>query len=348
MGDMVFFVPPVLAALKKRYPDCEITLVTAWGFKEKRRTWSFRPGEFWGNRNQSGLCISLMMTDPHVDHLVHWHDKKLSLSADICREDGRSFPTWSAAYYQSQKNSGKYDGVYELDFGIGINDNPLQRMYEAVGLPDEKLTQYKIYLTESDILTGRSVIENYPHPRIVLLEGIEGSTTRGWDPGKIPALHRAIQEKYGVDPIWFGSRFPHHFQGRPLTLRENIATLTACDAAIGVMSGPLHFAAAVGLPTITLYGDQPLHRAAPAFFLNEYITDEKKKHRTLLGPSGKVLRFLKEGTTQLNLTAAEKSTQEYRSWLAPGRQSTKSCVAVLTVDEVLAVLDDVVSKSTGA
>ena len=349
MGDMTFFIPPVLETLKRRYPDCHITYVTAWGFKEEVRPfglpWLPRKTR-WGKRNQSGFCISLAMTNPHIDELVHWHDTKTSLFKDICIEDGRAFVTWSRAYYEEQKKSGAYDAVYELDLGINMTDDPLKKIYESMGLSDETNTHYKLYFTDADKEVARQVIDAFPSPRIVLLEGIEGTTTRGWDPNKIPLLERAIKKEYGVSPIWFGGKYERYFEGRPLTLRENIATLLYCDVGIGVLSGPLHFAAAAGLPTITLYGDHPIHRAAPSYFLNPYVQDEHKKHRTILAPTGPELKLLKDDAPFVSQTPQEAATQGYTSWQSPGRQSTKSCLAVITADEVMTVLKDTLPVTT--
>lgn len=331
---MVFFVPPILETLKKKYPDCHITFVTAWGFKNKKN--------LYGKRNQSGFCIALMLENPHIDTLVHFDEKHMSLSGSICIEEGRRIPTWSKKYYEQEKSSNKYDGVYELDLGIEQDENPMKKMYDVVELPEESNTNYKLYLSEDDRAVAREVMSKYPHPRIVLLEGLEGRTTRGWNADRISALEQRITSTYGAPPIWFGGKYVHEYQGRPLTLRENIATLTYCDAAIGVLSGPLHFAAAVGLPVITLICDQPLHRADPAYFLNEYIADDAKKHRTLLGPTGYKMGFLKEGSTQINLTSQEWKNQGYIDWNMPGKQATKSCLSVITVDEIMAVLTDMV------
>ncbi len=338
MGDMVFFVPPILEAIKNKYPDSHITFLTAWGLKDKYGK--------WGKRNQSGFCISLMMTNPHVDQLVHFHTTKLSLAGTLCVEEGVAFPTWNSEYYEKQKNSDAYDAVYELDVGIVQDENPLEHLYRDIGMEHDYFTNYKLYFTDRDRAVAKSVMDQFPHPRIVLLESIEGRTTRGWDPVKVSQFERAVQVAYKTPPIWFGAKHMHEFEGRSLTLRENIATLLYCDVAVGVLSGPLHFAAAVGLPTITLFCDQPLHRAAPAYFLNEYITDDTKKHRTLLGPSGPVFGFLKEGSTQVSLTPAEWKSQNYTDWTNPGRQTTKSCLAVITVDEVMAVMKDMVHNPT--
>lgn len=335
MGDAIFFLPPALEMLKSRFPDCHITLVTAWGFKDRRGR--------WGLRNQSGFCIALLMTNPHIDQLVHWHDTALSLEGTVCNEEGKSFPTWNRTHYEHQKKSGVYDEIFELDFGLRHNDNPIKQIYQAIGLPQEEYSHYKIYVTEEDRSIAHQTMQHAPHPRIVLLEELASTTTRGWNPNKIAALEQAIIKKYRVAPLWFGGSSIPEYRGRSLTLRENIATLTYCDVAIGVLSGPLHFAAAVGLPTITLYCDQPLHRTAPAYFLNKYIKDPTKRHRTLLGPTGKIQQFLKLEQPSINLTPREKVQQNFKNWLQPGKQATKSCLAVITVDEIMAVLQETLS-----
>ncbi|MBI4022162.1 MAG: hypothetical protein HY372_02300 [Candidatus Andersenbacteria bacterium] len=332
MGDLVFFIPPVLAGLKKNYPGCHITFVTAWGFKDRRGR--------WGALNSHGYSIHLLITNPHIDSLIHWHDTKTSLAARICRQDGRRFPTWSARYYQQQKNSGNFDAAFELDFGLSVNDNPVQRMLETVGLPIDTEPTYRLYFTDEDVAIAKAVIDGAPRPRIVLLEGLAGRSTRGWDPGKIPVLIKAITARYGAPPLWFGGQYIPDYRGRPLTLRQNIAILQHCDVGVGVLSGPLHFAAAAGLPTITLYGAQPIHRAAPAYFLNDALTDPRSRHRTLLGPTGPTLHFLKSSAPDENLTPAELRQQKFTVWTSPGKQSTKSCVAAITVDEIMLILQD--------
>ncbi len=344
MGDAVFFLPPILSALKEEYPDSHITLVVAWGFKERRRH-LLRPWkkyDFWGNRNQSGFSIHLFLTNPHVDQLIHWHDTTTDLAGTLCQEDGHTIPTWSSAYYEQQKSSGEYDEVFELDMGITHTENPLKKLFAVIKLPNRYRSGYKLYFTESDRQVAAEVMKNMPSPRIVLLEGLEGRTTRGWDPAKVSQLEKAIASTYGTPPIWFGGRYTPLYQGRLLTLRENVATLLYCDAAIGVLSGPLHFAVAAGLPTITLYADQPIHRTAPGYFLNRYIADPAKRHRTILGPTNSQPEFLKQDTPSKNLTPAEVGSQKSMSWLEPGRQSTKTPLAAITVGEVMAVLADTV------
>lgn len=334
MGDIIFFIPPLLESLKRHDPDCHITFLTAWGFKNKQGK--------WGKRNQDGHCLALLITNPHIDQLVHWHDTALSLQGSICSEEGKRFPTWNKKYFEQQKKSGEYQLIAELDCGIPPDKNPMPILYNLVGLPHEKYTNYTLYLTDRDREVASYIMARAPHPRIVLLEGIESENTRGWDPKKIPRLIKRIQQQYGVSPLWFGGKHIPEFQGRLLTLRENIATLSYCDVGIGVLTGAMHFAAAVGLPTLALYGDMPLERGAPAYFLNHYIQNKKRWHRTLLGPNLPPWHLLKGDRPPPQLTANEAANQNFKEWLRPGRQSTKSAIAILTVDEIMAVLSEMV------
>lgn len=328
MGDHLFLVGPLLEVLARRVPDAEITLVTAWGYKDQRGR--------WGERNQDGFCVALMMKNPHIDHLVHWHDKKRSLEGDICIEEGRTFPTWDPAWYERQKSA--YDVVLELDFGLTVFDNPLQRIYEHAGLDGETYGMYPFYGSASDWEVGRAVAAQFQKPRVAFLEGLDGQTMRGWDSAKVEQLSRRLQTERGITPIWFGSKHDHPYQGRHLTLRENIAFAGSCDLAIGVLGGPMHFAAASGVPTICLYGGQPLHRAAPSFFLNPHIVDSLRRHVTIEGPTCDEPCFLKREIPCKNLSEGEAASSGFLTWQQPGRQSDKSCVATIPVETVFAAI----------
>lgn len=325
MGDHLFLVGPLLETLSKKYPEAEITLIAAWGYKDTKGK--------WGERNQDGFCISLMKENPHIHQLVHYHDTKLSLDGNICVEEGKHFPTWNKKYYEQEKVS--YDLVAEVDFGLGIFDNPVKKVYESIGL-NENYTNYPFYGSTSDWKIGTEVARQFPRPRVVFLEGLDGESMRGWDPEKTRLLEKRFKEELGIKPIWFGAKYPKEFEGRKLTLRENIAFAGSCDLAIGVMSGPMHFAAAAGVQTICLYGGQPLHRAAPSYFLNAYIEDPKKFHLTIEGPTCDKPCFLKREKPCKNLSKIERENSGFKNWQKPGNQFNKSCVAVIPVETVFA------------
>lgn len=97
-GRSCVFCTAQFQTIKKKYPESHITFVTAWGFKDKYGV--------WGKRNQGGFSISLMMTNPHIDTLVHFHDNVTDLNGALCREGGVIIPrTWSRQYYEKQKSS---------------------------------------------------------------------------------------------------------------------------------------------------------------------------------------------------------------------------------------------------
>ncbi|PIT98554.1 MAG: hypothetical protein COT71_00045 [Candidatus Andersenbacteria bacterium CG10_big_fil_rev_8_21_14_0_10_54_11] len=339
MGDLVILAPPVLANLKQLYPDAHITFVTAWGYKDNGRCRAGRnSNQGWGRRSMGGHGIHLMMTNPHIDQLVHWHDTKLSLTNNICREDGQTFPTWNSAYWEQEKKSGKYDRVIELDIGLTAEDNPLPALFTAAGLPPDSPMAYRLYFSERDREVAAAVMAAAPRPRLFFLETVAGLTTRSWDPDKVKQLEVAVEKYYGVPPLWFGAAHTPLYRGRPLTLRENIALLEHGDVGIGVLSGPLHFAVAAGLPTLTLYCDHTIERAAPAYFCGT-------QHRTLLGPSPDTLQLHKYLDNVPHLTPRELFVQNFISWQKPGRQATKSCLAAITVDEVMRVLADMLPSA---
>lgn len=324
LGDHIFLVGALLEGLAVTWPEAEITLVAAWGYKNQQ--------ERWGKRNQDGYCIAAMKENPHIDHLVHWSDDACSLDGRICVEEGMRFPTWNRAHFESVRPT--YDLAAELEFGLTAEENPLERIAAAVGLPYRSLAPYPFYGSSADREIGSAVASNFPRPRVALLEGLNGTTMRGWDPGKVSVLTRQFRD-HDITPIWWGASFTPLFHGRKLTLRENIAFLAQCDLAIGVLGAPMHFAASAGVQTICLYGAQSYARAAPGFFLNRALP-ESGRHITLFGPTCDEPCLLKRDFPCKNLTGESRATTGFRHWRAPGRQQDKSCVATIPAETVFA------------
>ncbi|TSC63494.1 MAG: hypothetical protein G01um1014106_482, partial [Parcubacteria group bacterium Gr01-1014_106] len=274
MGDHLFLVGALLEGIARTWPDAEVTLVTAWGYKDQHGR--------WGKRNQDGYCIALMKENPHVDQLVHWSDHDCALDGSICVEDGKVFPTWNRAHFH--RVAPDYDVVAELEFGLVTEENPLERIAAAVGLSHLQIGPYPFYGSPRDFEIGEEIASHFPRPRVVFLEGLNSTTMRGWDPGKVPVLTRRFVDA-GITPIWWGAAHAPMVHGRRAQLRENIAFLKHCDIAIGVLGAPMHFATAVGTQTICLYGAQSYARAAPGFFVNPSIADRTRHHLTIFGPT---------------------------------------------------------------
>lgn len=334
MGDHFFLVGGLLEGMARAWPTAEVTLVAAWGYKDAHGR--------WGKRNQDGYCISLMKENPHIHRLVHWSDGLSSLDARVCLEEGQRFPTWSRGVFNQERRA--YDRVTELEFGLGCEDNPLERMAAAVGLPHVSLGPYPFYGTTEDWAVGAAVASRYPHPRVALLEGLSSVTMRGWDPTKSCLLEKRLAAALGTTPIWWGAPFTPLYRGRRLTLRENIAFLGHCDLALGVLGAPLHFAAAAGTQTICLYGAQSYARAAPGFSWNATMRDAARHHVTIFGPTCDAPCLLKRELPCKNLVGDARLNTGFEDWRNPGRQPDKSCVAVIPVETVLAAALDALER----
>jgi heptosyltransferase-2 len=102
----------------------------------------------------------------------------------------------------------------------------------------------------------------------VIIHAAASLPSKQWPQERFAAVMRALQDRYGARFVYTGSgddaalydaierRGP--FGGLNLcgdnSLRENIAVYRACDLFFGVDSGPMHMAAAVGVPVVALFG----------------------------------------------------------------------------------------------
>jgi lipopolysaccharide heptosyltransferase II len=120
-----------------------------------------------------------------------------------------------------------------------------------------------------------------------LLEGVQrpfaafilGSScpSRRWFPERTAAAARALRARYGCEPVLLGAPADRRFAdvtlravGEPArnlagatTLRELVAVLAEARVAVGPDSGPMHLAAAVGTPVVSLWGPTSAARSAP-------------------------------------------------------------------------------------
>lgn len=346
IGDFVFLVPPIIEILKNRYPNCHITVVTAWGMSWKN-SFTFAKKipfikrnkcRFFGNRNQGGYCISLIAQNPYVNEIVHWHNTQLSLDKKVCIEDNVSYVTWNSEYFKKIKQSGEYDKIYEIDkIGLDRRGNPIKKVLKTLGEEESDFSHYRIYTSVIDQRKISDIIKDYPHPRILICEGIEKKATRSWTKEKVDMLIKLIKNEFKVDPIWFGSKeIPEYFY-QPLSLREQVEFARQCDIAIGIISAPLHLAASAGLQTITLFGNFSLERAEIAYHLNKYVKNENEKHITIYANDCKENPcYIKPAYPCRKIV--DLKNQSWKSWSEPGRQETKSCIARISVEEVFETL----------
>lgn len=152
-------------------------------------------------------------------------------------------------------------GVKELDFALQPTAALIEHVEglisrEAVGIPVEK---------------------NQPDKRLAFILG-SSWPSRFWSVKSYAAVARSAWERWGLLPLLIGGEGEKKFS---LLLREELADLPLVDlvnkttlwdltaifsrsrAAIAADSGPMHIAAAVGLPVISLWGPTSPLRSAP-------------------------------------------------------------------------------------
>ncbi|MCL5030739.1 MAG: hypothetical protein M1480_17140 [Bacteroidetes bacterium] len=356
IGDFVFFVPPLIESLKKKYPHSSIDVLTTCSIRRKMKIglscrWPFikrKHLRIWGEPESSGsgYCIDLIITNPFVDKVINFHSSKKDLDGNFLKGYGyesHNIQTWNKNYLNKVLKKNIYDKFLDID-SVAINRfcNPLRILFGKLGEHDAYYSNYKIYTSQYDKNKIDKIIRNFPRPRILLCEGIDSLAMRAWTNEKVASLSLMIQKKYSVNPIWFGKNNIPVVDGKPLTIREHAEFARRCDVAIGNANGPLHLAASVGVPTILLLSLLSFERVAPEYHLNPYITNYRSCHMTIHAP---------ECDKHCGLKPEEPCDQfgsnDDKSWISsdnPGQQSTKSCAAAIGVETVFDTLVSVLKK----
>ena len=102
----------------------------------------------------------------------------------------------------------------------------------------------------------------------IVLHAAASLTAKQWPLERFAEVMRALRARHPVQFVYTGAADDAQlyrdieqqgpFHGLDLcgtmSLRENVAVYSACDLFFGVDSGPMHMAAAVGLPVVALFG----------------------------------------------------------------------------------------------
>jgi heptosyltransferase-2 len=102
----------------------------------------------------------------------------------------------------------------------------------------------------------------------VVIHAAASLAAKQWPLERFAFVMRTLRDRYGAQFVYTGAKGDSplyeeierfgHFGGLNLcgatTLRENIAVYRACDLFFGVDSGPMHMAAAAGIPVVALFG----------------------------------------------------------------------------------------------
>jgi ADP-heptose:LPS heptosyltransferase len=173
-----------------------------------------------------------------------------------------------------------------------------QAFGDALGLPPAPI-EFGLAASQAERERVRGFLEDAPRPRLGVILGsswpsrvyfpksiaavINGVSDRASRNGESPALFPVLLG--GPDETLLASDVMRELGGiealnlaGKTSLRDLIAIFQECDAAFGPDSGPMHIAAAVGCPIVSLWGATSAKRSAPWGFDDLAITGEISCH----------------------------------------------------------------------
>ncbi|MCP4571350.1 MAG: glycosyltransferase family 9 protein [bacterium] len=292
--------PPILGAMQKRILICrqdrlgDVVLATALPREIKRR-W---PDAYVGVLVR-GYTRELFAHDPHVDAVLtddfrpatRWPsfwarvgelrrhrfthglmalaDARMAYllaAAGIPRRYGHGITLYHALSLtrpvMSRKlRKGQHESAYSMD------------LVRVLGVEPED-TDPRLFLSERE----REAVEHCrsewgaPGRRIVGLQTTSGASAPNWEPARWAELARLLTKDPRLQVMITDMAPPPVVDGlegvlyplRGLGIRPTMVRLAALDVLVATSTGPLHMAAALGVPTVSLYC--PLPSSEPALW----------------------------------------------------------------------------------
>lgn len=156
--------------------------------------------------------------------------------------------------YEHRSRFDKHESEYNLN------------LLKPLGVTNSFSKPPKVYLTSFEVSQSNESLRDLTRPRVVVHPG--NIYARNWPPERYFALAKELRT-HGFNVILTGSEQerktfsgPHETQllsagimnlmGR-LNLREFMAVISQCDLVVSGSTGPMHLAAAFGVPTVSLF-----------------------------------------------------------------------------------------------
>lgn len=289
IGDVIHTLPS-LAALRKRYPDAHIT----WAIEEdsadiiaehpcldriiisRRKRWLKNLREVCDVRTTIGEIRSFVsaLRDREYDLVVDFHGL-LKSSVVVALSKGRR----RVGYDSMQELSGLFlnDRVYE-DMDKHAVDRYLD-LPRHLGADTGDTPEFHIHIQEENRKRVEHLLEEKgvnPKDRFVSVNPVALWDTKMWEDGKFAELCDRIIEELKMTVVFTGGsdrRTIEHIRGlmrRPssdlagrTTLRDLAYLYERSALVVTTDSGPMHVAAAVGTPTVALFGPTDPARTGP-------------------------------------------------------------------------------------
>jgi ADP-heptose:LPS heptosyltransferase len=316
LGDVLISLAAI-QALARSHPEAHLTVLT------------FPPG---GELLRGDPLISEVVQAPKPDH-DHPRRAREAVEELLAREG------WDLVVSDTS-----YDGMDDLIRGSGVprvvtnlwrSPPPDERVGErflrillAQGLIEPKvIAPPRLHLTPEERSVAATQLAGAGRPLAYLLPDA-GMDVKRWPEESWGGLGRALVDRYDAEvvvPVGFdpeqASRVARLVGKRARvwprgTLRELAAALSHAELAVGADTGPVRIAAALGVPTITLFG--------PSWY-GRY--GQPPPHANLQGHTGCPQRVVSDFTQQ-PCWYAGTCTLEDHTW--------RTCLEDISVEEVLA------------
>lgn len=249
LGDVLIALPAI-QALAASHPQAQITVLT------------FAPGD------------QLLHHHPHIHRVLQAPPGQARQAVVDALQTS----------YDLVVTDTTYDGIGELVSQSGaaqtvtnlwrhpppdqlVSDRMLQILQaEALITPEaaEAHRHPRLHLTQAERSQAQTQLQSMPHPRIGLYPDA-GMAIKQWSPERFVALGKLLQQRYGASLVVPAGADPAQAQAivdqldnttlwPRGPLRDLAALFTQLDAVVGADTGPTRIAAAVGTPTVTLFG----------------------------------------------------------------------------------------------
>ncbi len=269
IGD-VLFTEPALAALRTKFPTARLVVVTS---PEARAVLEHHPAidELWvRERNLKGwwrLVTRLRGYRPKL--VVSFSPSSLGLAlasffSGAPNRYGFAFRPLVTALFTKALPLRKERHVVEDNLSLVDEASETRRIPQVFIQPAER--EWGWEWLRSQGWDGKTMLLGC-HP-------FSSVTRKEWSLDKFRTLLRWAREERGWLPIVFGSPTEREraealrdigvlFAVGALNLRQFIAVVGWCQCFLGGDSGPVHIAAALGVPTIALFGPTDPRRTGP-------------------------------------------------------------------------------------
>ncbi len=268
IGDVILALP-VAKAIKEQYPNSKLVFLVSLYTAPilENNPYVDEVVTISGSETLSELVSIFSRHKPDILVFI-FPVFKLALAALIARVPiriGSAFRTYNLLFnrriWENRRPSVRHESDYNLS------------MVHPLGIHAHNTPVPNIYLTTEERQIGADILAKLMRPRIIIHPGAVTNLERNWSVQKYFELAEKLST-LGMSVIFTGSRSEYenvkeHLASHPqflnlmdrLSLRELMSVISASDLLISGATGPMHIAAALGIPTVSFF--VPLRRHHP-------------------------------------------------------------------------------------